>query len=167
MNAQEHACAPRAYPDPTADDVLLSVQDLRTHFFTRAGVVKAVDGVSFESAAGRDAGHRRRVRLRQERHRPLDHAPDRPRPAGSWAAGSSSTGATCWASTTRELRRLRGTVIGMIFQDPMTALNPVFTIGYQIAETLKLHQRHERPPGGGRARRSCWSGWASRRRASG
>ena len=79
---------------------------------------------------GRDARHRRRVRLRQERDLALDHAPD-PQAAGerSSAARCSSTAATSSKLTEDEMRKVRGNEIAMIFQDPMTSLNPVLKIG--------------------------------------
>ena len=111
---------------PTAP--LLEVDGLKTHFFTRDGVVRAVDGVSFSVAARRDAGDRRRVGLRQERDLALDPAAHR-LAAGPHRrrARSASRAATCSRSTEREMREVRGNEISMIFQEPMTSLNPVLT----------------------------------------
>ena len=138
MNAQDTLRAP-ARPDALADDVLLSVQDLRTHFFTRAGVVKAVDGVGFDLRRGEtlgvvgESGSGKSVTALSIMR--LVASPGR-------VVGGRIVfdGRDLLTLDARELRRLRGAVIGMIFQDPMTALNPVFSIGYQIAESLKLHR---------------------------
>ena len=99
--------------------------------------MKAVDGVSFSLEARRDAGHRRRVRLRQERHRALAHAPGRrsARPHRRRLA-CGSTASTSSALDEAAMRKIRGNDISMIFQEPMTSLNPVMTIGRQIGEAL-------------------------------
>ncbi len=123
------------------DKTILSVKDLRTHFFTRAGVVKAVDGVSFdlrqgetlgivgESGSGKTVTALSIMRLIAQ-------------PPGRIVGGSITfDGRDVLALKDRELRRLRGSVMSMIFQDPMTALNPVLSIGYQLRETLKKHQK--------------------------
>ena len=106
-------------------DRLLEVKDLSTHFFTHAGVVKAVNGVSFtldrgetlgivgESGSGKTSPHCRSC------------ASSRTRPARSSKARSCSATATCARSATRRCAAVRGNDIAMIFQDPMTSLNPV------------------------------------------
>ena len=118
--------------------LLLEVEDLKVHFRTKRGDVRAVDGVSFDVAQGRDARDRRRVRLRQDGALPLDHGP-------------AATARTCIRSGRVALRRprhhepvpqaraatLRGTDIAMVFQDPMTSLNPVMRIGRQITEGMR------------------------------
>ena len=84
-------------------------------------------------APRRNAGRRRRVRLRQERHRAFDPAARRQiRPAGSSAAPSASRAATCSTLSDTEMENIRGNDISMIFQEPMTSLNPLFTVGRQI-----------------------------------
>ena len=99
----------------------------RTYFFTRDGVVRAVDGVSFELPRRRDAGDRRRERLRQERHRALDPAAD-PEPPGRIVGGAIRfDGRDLLALAEAEMRGIRGNEISMIFQEPMTSLNPVLT----------------------------------------
>ena len=68
--------------------------------------------------------------------------------------------------TEREMRRIRGNDVSMIFQEPMTSLNPVFTIGDQIAETISLHQRQSRSRASG-WQSKCWSSWVFRNRPGG
>jgi oligopeptide transport system ATP-binding protein len=119
---------------------LLEVDDLSTHFFTHAGVVKAVNGVSFtldrgetlgivgESGSGKTVAALSVLRL----------IPD---PPGRIVGGRILLkGADLGALGDEEMRRVRGNDIAMIFQDPMTSLNPVFKVGTQIAETIMLHQ---------------------------
>ncbi|MSQ55396.1 MAG: ABC transporter ATP-binding protein [Betaproteobacteria bacterium] len=119
---------------------LLEVDGLKTHFFTRDGVVRAVDGVSFsvqpgetlaivgESGCGKSVTSLSILRLIAS-------------PPGRTVAGTISfDGRDLLALSEREMRDVRGNEISMIFQEPMTSLNPVLTIGRQIAETLVLHR---------------------------
>jgi peptide/nickel transport system ATP-binding protein len=119
---------------------LLEVRDLKTHFFTRDGVVRAVDGVSFsiqpgetlalvgESGCGKSVTSLSIMRLIAS-------------PPGRTVAGSIRfNGRDLLALTEREMRDVRGNEISMIFQEPMTSLNPVLTIGRQISEALVLHR---------------------------
>ncbi len=119
---------------------LLEVRDLSTHFFTHAGVVKAVNGVSFtldrgqtlsivgESGSGKTVAALSLMRL----------VPD---PPGKIVEGSIRLGDRDLLSMNdEEIRRVRGNDIAMIFQDPMTSLNPVVKVGKQIAEVIMLHQ---------------------------
>ena len=118
---------------------LLAVDGLRTHFYTQDGVVKAVDGVSFSIRHGETLGHRRRVRLREEHHGALGHAPHRaarPDRRGPIRFG----GRDLLTLSDEEMRDIRGNAISMIFQEPMTSLNPVYTCGDQIAEAVSLHE---------------------------
>ena len=137
----------------------------RPDFFTRDGIVRAVDGVSFHVDAGRDA-------RRSSASRAAARASPRCRscawcasPPGRIVAGAIRfAGRDLLALSRAEMRTIRGNDISMIFQEPMTSLNPVLTIGRQIAETLTLHQR-PRPHGGARARgRDAAPGAASRSR---
>ena len=120
---------------------LLDVQNLQTHFFTRRGVVKAVDGVSFrlnqgetlglvgESGSGKSITCLSILRLV-------------PQPAGRIVGGKVVfDGEDLLAKTENEMRKIRGKRISMILQDPMTSLNPVFTIGDQVSEPLRIHRR--------------------------
>jgi len=118
---------------------LLSIQDLRTYFYTEAGVARAVDGVSLhigtgetvglvgESGCGKSVTAMSVLRLIQ--------------PPGRIEAGSrlEFEGRDLMTITDRELRGIRGARIAMVFQEPMTALNPVFTVGDQIAEVVRIH----------------------------
>jgi len=122
---------------------LLEVRDLRTHFFSRAGVVRAVDGVSFrlqrgeilglvgESGCGKSVSSLSLMRL-----------VDRP---GRIVSGQIVfEGRDLLALSKEEMRRLRGNRLAMIFQEPMSSMNPVFTTGSQIAEAILVHERVSR-----------------------
>lgn len=122
---------------------LLAVNDLRTQFSTRAGLVRAVDGVSFyldrgellglvgESGCGKSITALSIMRLIA--------------PPGKIVSGEILfDGKDLLKFSDTEMRKMRGDDIGMIFQDPMTSLNPVFTVGEQIAEALRLHRQLSR-----------------------
>ena len=119
---------------------LLEVKNLRTHFATRAGLVKAVDGVSFyldrgellglvgESGCGKSITALSIMRLIA--------------PPGKIRGGEILfEGTDLLKLSYEEMRQIRGDDVAMIFQDPMTSLNPVFTVGEQIAEALRLHRK--------------------------
>jgi peptide/nickel transport system ATP-binding protein len=119
---------------------LLRVQDLKTHFHTRDGVVRAVDGVSFdvmpgetlavvgESGCGKSVTAMSILRLL-------------PMPPARIAGGRIEfEGRNLLDLSEPEMRKVRGNAISMIFQEPMTSLNPVLTIGRQISEALVLHR---------------------------
>ena len=120
---------------------LLEVRDLRTSFTTDDGVAKAVDGVSFDVEAGEtlgivgESGCGKTVTS-------LSIMGLIPSPPGEIAPGSSIKldGEELVGAPTRRLRQIRGDEIAMIFQEPMTSLNPVFSIGGQIMEALRLHR---------------------------
>ena len=119
---------------------LLSVSELRTHFFTDEGVVKAVEDVSFDVDMGEtlgivgESGCGKSVTALSI----MQLIPD---PPGRIVGGRIIfNGCDLTRLSKNEMRRIRGNKISMIFQEPMTSLNPVFTIGFQIAEALKLHQ---------------------------
>ncbi len=120
---------------------LLEVSHLKTYFFTRGGVVKAVDDVSFnikrgetlgvvgESGCGKSVTALSVMRLIAS-------------PPGKIVGGEINfNGENILEKNREELTNLRGSSISMIFQDPMTSLNPVFTVGYQIAETVTRHRK--------------------------
>ena len=119
---------------------VLSVRDLATHFFTRAGVVKAVDGVSFDLASGEimglvgESGSGKTVTGFS-----LLGLVD---PPGRIVGGSIRLNGTELTTLPQpELRALRGREISMIFQDPIATLNPMLTIGQQMKLALAAHER--------------------------
>ncbi len=124
------------------DDVrspVLRVSGLKTYFYTDEGVVKAVDGVSFDLAPGEvlgivgESGSGKTVCSLSV----LGLIPA----SGKVVDGAIEfAGRDLRALSDREMQKVRGNEIAMIFQDPLTALNPVFTIGDQIAEAVQLHQ---------------------------
>ena len=124
----------------TNDDVVLEVQDLRTYFQTRWGTVKAVDGVSFSVRAGEtlgvvgESGSGKSVTMNSLMRLV-------PSPPGRIVGGKVILdGQDVLELSEREMSRVRGSKIGIILQDPMTSLNPVFTIGNQVRETISIHQ---------------------------
>lgn len=121
-------------------DPVLSVRDLRTHFFTRAGVVKAVDGVSFDLAPGEimglvgESGSGKTVTGFS-----LLGLVDEP---GRIVEGSIKLqGTEMTTLSDRDLRARRGADISMIFQDPIATLNPMLTIGQQMRLAIDAHER--------------------------
>jgi oligopeptide/dipeptide ABC transporter ATP-binding protein len=118
---------------------LLEVKDLKVHFDTPAGHIRAVEGVSFQLKAGETLGlvgesgcGKTVTALAILRLLP---------PATARVAGEIRfAGADLLGSPTEELRHVRGNRIAMVFQEPMTALNPVLTIGDQVSEVLRLHR---------------------------
>ena len=128
-------------PTPRSDsEPVLELRDLRTYFDTRDGVVKAVDGLNFalkpgevlgivgESGCGKSVTSLSIMRLL-------------PTPPVRFASGEILyKGRDLLGLSEAEMRRVRGNEISMIFQDPMTSLNPVLTIGEQLTEAIMLHQ---------------------------
>ncbi len=118
---------------------LLEVENLQTHFRTPDGINRAVDGVSFhvnegetlaivgESGCGKSVTSMSLMRLI-------------PEPPGKIAGSIRFRGKDLLKLSDREMRDIRGNEISMIFQEPMTSLNPVLTVGRQIGETLRLHE---------------------------
>ena len=124
-----------------AVEPILDIADLKTWFFTRDGVARAVDGISLhvlpgetlaivgESGCGKSVTALSILRLI-------------PSPPGRIVSGRVGfAGRDLLSLSEAQMRQVRGNEISMIFQEPMTSLNPVLTIGHQIAETLTLHQR--------------------------
>lgn len=126
-------------------EVLLAVKGLKTYFHTDDGVVKSVDGVTFtlnkgetlavvgESGSGKSVTSLSVMRLI-------------PMPPGQFAGGEilfndKGTVKDLTKVSESEMRKIRGNEISMIFQEPMTSLNPVYTVGDQIAEAVMLHQK--------------------------
>jgi len=123
---------------------LLEVSDLGTWFYTRQGIVKAVDGVDFEVAAGEtlaivgESGCGKSMTA-------LSLMRLIPDPPGRIVSGSIRlAGRDLLKISEEEMRSVRGNEISMIFQEPMTSLNPVMTIGKQISESLILHRDMDR-----------------------
>jgi oligopeptide/dipeptide ABC transporter ATP-binding protein len=127
------------------NDILLSVKNLSTYFFTAEGAVKAVQEAGFsikrgqtfalvgESGCGKTATALSIMRLV-------------PRSQGKIVGGEIIfEGQNLLRLRERQMRRIRGNRIAMIFQEPMTSLNPVFTVGNQIAEPIKAHQKKSGP----------------------
>ncbi len=119
---------------------LLAIDELKTHFFTRDGVVRAVDGVSLAVGAGEtlavvgESGCGKSVTA-------LSILRLVPHPPGRIVGGAVRfAGRDLLGLSEAEMRDIRGNEISMIFQEPMTSLNPVLTVAHQIGETLRLHQ---------------------------
>jgi oligopeptide/dipeptide ABC transporter ATP-binding protein len=125
---------------PVADSAILKISGLQTHFFTREGIIKAVDGVDLavgrgevlglvgESGCGKSVTALSILRLV-------------PSPPGKIVGGRIEfMGNDLLELRPKEMRKVRGAQISMIFQDPLTALNPVLTIGFQIAEVFRFHR---------------------------
>jgi len=130
---------------------LLAIEDLRTHFFTRDGVVRAVDGVSLSVAAGEtlavvgESGCGKSVTA-------LSILRLVPSPPGRIVGGAIRFDGTDLLTLSEAgMRRIRGNAISMIFQEPMTSLNPVLTVARQIGETVVLHQGLDARAAGQRA----------------
>jgi peptide/nickel transport system ATP-binding protein len=133
------------------DNTILNINELKTYFFTRLGVVRAVDGISFglckgeclclvgESGCGKTATALSILRL-------IDSPPGR-----ILGGEISYHGEDLLRSPGARLRQIRGNRIAMIFQDPQSSLNPVFTVGDQIMEPIRLHLKLGHRPAHDRA----------------
>ncbi|HYZ39745.1 MAG TPA: ABC transporter ATP-binding protein [Stellaceae bacterium] len=130
--AEEPGTAPGA--------AVLEIDDLRTHFFTQAGVVRAVDGVSYAVRAGEtlgvvgESGCGKSVTALSVLRLVAD-------PPGRIVGGKIRFGgANLLDLSENEMEGIRGNEISMIFQEPMTSLNPLLTVGRQISEAITVHQ---------------------------
>lgn len=124
---------------------ILDIQGLKTHFFSTEGVARAVDGVSFhlnkgevlgvvgESGCGKSVTAQSVMQL-------VPSPPGKIMDGRILLTGSSSEQLDLLTLTQKEMRHIRGNRIAMIFQEPMTSLNPVYTIGNQISEMFTLHR---------------------------
>ncbi|PTQ72575.1 ABC transporter ATP-binding protein [Celeribacter persicus] len=131
---------------------VLNVRDLKTVFKTRSGSVHAVNSVSFSLKPGEllgvvgESGSGKSVTMMSL----IGLIPSPP--AQVSGAGVDFGGTDLLKASDDELRKIRGARIGFVFQDPMTSLNPVFTVGYQIMEPLRKHMKMSRAQARGRAK---------------
>ncbi|MCL5269379.1 MAG: ABC transporter ATP-binding protein [bacterium] len=137
------AITPGGVP-PAGDGLLLDVRDLQTWFVTREATTRAVDGVSFSITKGRtlgmvgESGCGKSVTA-------LSILRLVPQPPGRIVGGRIVyKGRNLLDLTEKEMRHIRGEQISMIFQEPMTSLNPVFTVGSQVAEVYRVHRAMSR-----------------------
>src|SRR5829696_1314870 len=151
LDAPAHVGEAPPGPRPLDTPVVLEVKDLKTHFFLREGTVRAVDGVSYKLHHGRtlgvvgESGCGKSVTA-QSVLRIV------PRPgkivSGEIVLHRSGAGGrrqpvelTKLDPTGREIRSIRGNEIAYIYQEPLSALSPIHTIGHHILEVIKLHQK--------------------------
>ena len=140
MNQEVSAAEPRADPATASGKAILEIDDLQTHFYTPSGVVRAVDGVSYrlrsgetlgvvgESGCGKSVTALSVLRLVAN-------------PPGRIVGGTIRfDGTNLLDLSEAEMEDIRGNEISMIFQEPMTSLNPLLTVGRQIGEAIALHQ---------------------------
>ena len=123
-----------------ADETILQIEDLQTHFFTAVGTIRAVDGVSYSLKAGEtlgvvgESGCGKSVTALSVLRLVAN-------PPGRIVGGAIRfQGRNLLEVGDTEMERIRGNEISMIFQEPMTSLNPLYTVGKQIAEAVALHQ---------------------------
>ena len=131
-------------------DTLLEVDDLHVSFRTEDGVVRAVDGVSFKINPGEvlgivgESGSGKSVTMMSVMRLIID-------PNAVFAGHVTYKGRDLMTLSQRQMQEVRGSEIAMIFQDPMTSLNPVYRVGWQIEEQLHTHQRLTKAEGRARA----------------
>jgi peptide/nickel transport system ATP-binding protein/oligopeptide transport system ATP-binding protein len=135
--------------EPKNNDTILEIKDLQTYFYLENGVVRAVDGVSVsldrkttlglvgESGCGKSVTARSVMRL-------IQSPPGKIVGGEIWLhhnGGGEPVNIVSLDPHGREMRGIRGAEISMVFQEPMTSLNPLYTVGYQVAEAVELHQK--------------------------
>ena len=124
------------------NEPVLKVEDLQTYFFTRSGIVKAVDGISFDLQKGETLG----IVGESGSGKSMTAWSILglvPKPAGRIVGGRILyQGENLLDKSDREMQRIRGSGICMVMQDPLTSLNPVFNIGNQILECLRMNPSH-------------------------
>jgi len=124
----------------SAEKVILDIRDLRTRFYTEDGVVHAVEGISYQLHQGKTLGIVGESGCGKSVHA-LSIMRLIPSPPGKIVSGEVIfKGQNLLELSEKEMRSVRGNEIAMIFQDPMTSLNPVLKVGFQIVEALILHQ---------------------------
>jgi oligopeptide/dipeptide ABC transporter ATP-binding protein len=146
--SQASAVGTSTEPAGAASPVLLEIEDLKTHFFTASGVVRAVDGVSYSVRSGEtlgvvgESGCGKSVTALSILRLVAD-------PPGRIVGGAIRLqGRSLLDLTQEQMEEVRGNEISMIFQEPMTSLNPLYTVGRQISEAIRVHQ--------GVGRREAW-----------
>jgi peptide/nickel transport system ATP-binding protein len=149
-SGQSGAGAGPKVSQPESFPPILSVRDLKTYFFAEEGTVKAVDGASFdlhagqtlgivgESGCGKSVTARSILRIVERPGRIVNGEILLRRPAQD-GRGEEIVDVTRLVSESREMRRIRGGEIGLVFQEPMTSFSPVHTVGNQMVETIRLH----------------------------
>jgi len=144
LNAREEALVVPAGVTEAPERTVLQVEDLQTHFFTAIGQVRAVDGVSYSLKAGEtlgvvgESGCGKSVTALSIMRLVAN-------PPGRIVGGAVRfEGRNLLELSAAEMEDIRGNEISMIFQEPMTSLNPLYTVGKQIAEAVALHQRLSR-----------------------
>src|SRR5690625_2334056 len=122
-------------------DIVLEIKDLSTHFFTDQGEIPAVDGVTLKVKEGQvlgivgESGCGKSVTS-------LSIMNLIPRPPGKIVNGEINfKGENLVYASTKRMREIRGNEIAMIFQEPMTSLDPLFTIGNQMREAIRIHEK--------------------------
>jgi peptide/nickel transport system ATP-binding protein len=127
--------------EPIMSELVLELKDLHTHFFTDSGEIPAVDGVSMKVHEGEvvgivgESGSGKSVTS-------LSVMQLVPKPPGKIVSGEINfKGENLAHASEKRMKKLRGNEISMIFQEPMTSLNPLFTIGNQLIEAIRLHQK--------------------------
>jgi oligopeptide/dipeptide ABC transporter ATP-binding protein len=140
LNRTEPVEQVRTKSDPTPADAVLEIENLQTHFFTGGGVVRAVDGVSYAVRSGEtlgvvgESGCGKSVTALSVLRLVAD-------PPGRIVGGAIRfAGTNLLDLSEHEMEAIRGNDISMIFQEPMTSLNPLMTVGRQISEAIALHQ---------------------------